>query len=183
MDTTLFERLKNGLSKTKKNIVNRIENLFKTYGKLNDEFYEELEEILVTSDVGIASTTKIVEELKIKVKETSTKETEAALELLKEILISFLKKESGEQKDKYPLCIIVVGVNGVGKTTTIGKLAYNYRQNGKDVLLAAGDTFRAAAVEQLEIWSQKASVNIIKQGEGSDPGAVVYDAVSSAKAR
>lgn len=93
MDTTLFERLKNGLSKTKKNIVNRIENLFKTYGKLNDEFYEELEEILVTSHVGIASTTKIVEELKIKVKETSTKETEAALELLKEILISFLKRK------------------------------------------------------------------------------------------
>lgn len=183
MGETLFEKLKDGLSKTKKNIISRIENLFHSYGSLNDEFYEELEEILISSDIGVASTYKIIEELKNEVRKSDIQDAKKAFNILKEILISFLQIQNCEIKDEYPLCIIIVGVNGVGKTTTIGKLAYSYKKSGKNVLLAAGDTFRAAAVDQLEIWAQRAGVNLIKQGEGSDPAAVVYDAVHSAKAR
>jgi fused signal recognition particle receptor len=180
---TLFEKLKNGLSKTKKNIVSRIENLFYSYGALNDEFYDELEEILISSDIGIESTFRIIEELKNEVRKSGTREAKEAFNILKEILISLLKVQDCEIKKDYPLCIIIVGVNGVGKTTTIGKLAYRYTSNGRKVLLAAGDTFRAAAVDQLEIWAQRAGVNLIKQEEGSDPAAVIYDAVHSSKAR
>lgn len=183
MGGTLFEKLKNGLSKTKKNIVSRIENLFYSYGALNDEFYDELEEILISSDIGIESTFRIIEELKNEVRKSGTREAKEAFNILKEILISLLKVQDCEIKKDYPLCIIIVGVNGVGKTTTIGKLAYRYTSNGRKVLLAAGDTFRAAAVDQLEIWAQRAGVNLIKQEEGSDPAAVIYDAVHSSKAR
>ncbi len=183
MGETLFEKLKDGLSKTKKNIISRIENLFHSYGSLNDEFYEELEEILISSDIGVASTYKIIEELKNEVRKSDIQDAKKAFNILKEVLISFLQIQNCEIKDEYPLCIIIVGVNGVGKTTTIGKLAYRYKKSGKNVLLAAGDTFRAAAVDQLEIWAKRAGVNLIKQGEGSDPAAVVYDAVHSAKAR
>lgn len=183
MGGTLFEKLKNGLSKTKKNIVSRIENLFYSYGALNDEFYDELEEILISSDIGIESTFRIIEELKNEVRKSGTREAKEAFNILKAILISLLKVQDCEIKKDYPLCIIIVGVNGVGKTTTIGKLAYRYTRNGRKVLLAAGDTFRAAAVDQLEIWAQRAGVNLIKQEEGSDPAAVIYDAVHSSKAR
>ncbi len=183
MGGTLFEKLKNGLSKTKKNIVSRIENLFYSYGALNDEFHDELEEILISSDIGIESTFRIIEELKNEVRKSGTREAKEAFNILKEILISLLKVQDCEIKKDYPLCIIIVGVNGVGKTTTIGKLAYRYTRNGRKVLLAAGDTFRAAAVDQLEIWAQRAGVNLIKQEEGSDPAAVIYDAVHSSKAR
>jgi len=178
-----FEKLKDSLLKTKKNIIEKIEGLFSLHPTINDDFLEELEEILIYCDIGVNATLQIIEKLKDRVKESGIKTPDEVVETLKTIIRELLEtKYCGISKD-YPLVIMVVGVNGVGKTTTIGKLAYKYKKEGKKVLLAAGDTFRAAAVDQLEIWSQRAGINMIKHSEGSDPAAVIYDAIYAAKAR
>lgn len=183
MPKIFFEKLKDSLLKTKKNIIEKIEGLFSLHPTINDDFLEELEEILIYCDIGVNATLQIIEKLKDRVKESGIKTPDEVVETLKTIIRELLEtKYCGISKD-YPLVIMVVGVNGVGKTTTIGKLAYKYKKEGKKVLLAAGDTFRAAAVDQLEIWSQRAGINMIKHSEGSDPAAVIYDAIYAAKAR
>lgn len=183
MPKIFFEKLKDSLLKTKKNIIEKIEGLFSLHPTINDDFLEELEEILIYCDIGVNATLQIIEKLKDRVKESGVKTPDEVVETLKTIIRELLEtKYRGISKD-YPLVIMVVGVNGVGKTTTIGKLAYKYKKEGKKVLLTAGDTFRAAAVDQLEIWSQRAGINMIKHSEGSDPAAVIYDAIYAAKAR
>ncbi|MCX7921824.1 MAG: signal recognition particle-docking protein FtsY [Clostridia bacterium] len=179
-----FDRLKEGLQKTRKGITEKIDQVLVSFGKIDEELFEELEEILITSDVGIETTSKIIEDLKKKVKEKKVIDPKMVKELLKEELVSIMQDEDTDLNlNTSPSVIIVIGVNGVGKTTSIGKIANLYKQRGKRVILAAGDTFRAAAIDQLEIWANRVGVDLIKQSEGSDPAAVVYDAVQSAKAR
>ncbi|MFZ5986901.1 MAG: signal recognition particle-docking protein FtsY [Bacillota bacterium] len=179
-----FDRLKEGLKKTKNTITERIDQVLVSFGKIDEELFEELEEILITSDVGIDASMRIIEDLKKKVKETRTTDPRKVKELLKEELREILSSADSDLKlDTAPSVILVVGVNGVGKTTSIGKIANLLKSRGKKVILAAGDTFRAAAIDQLEIWSNRVGVDIIKHTEGADPAAVVFDAVQSLKAR
>jgi fused signal recognition particle receptor len=179
-----FDRLKEGLTKTRKGIVTKIDQVLLSFGKIDEDLFEELEDILVASDVGVNTTLKIIEALKKKVKEQKIVDPREVRDLLKEEIKAILgENSSGLVLQTKPSIVLVVGVNGVGKTTTIGKIAKNFRQMDKKVLLAAGDTFRAAAIEQLEIWSGRAGTDIIKHGEGSDPAAVIFDAIAAAKAR
>ncbi|OPX43216.1 signal recognition particle receptor FtsY [Ruminiclostridium hungatei] len=179
-----FDKLKEGLMKTRRSITEKIDQVLVSFGKVDEELFEELEEILITSDLGIDTTMKIIEDLKAKVKERKIIDPLLVKDLLKEELNEILSEGQNELKlDTKPAVIIVIGVNGVGKTTSIGKIANLYKQQGKKVLLAAGDTFRAAAIDQLEIWAERAGVEVIAQKEGSDPAAVVYDAVAAAKSR
>ena len=179
-----FERLKNGLSKTRNNIVNSIDSVFSGFHTIDEEFYEELEEILVMGDIGIQATGEIISQLKKEVKEKHIKEPLGC----RDILIRSIKEQMKVDENAYNFedrqsVILIVGVNGVGKTTTIGKLASIYKEQGKKVLIAAADTFRAAASEQLEEWAKRAGVDIITGKEGSDPASVIFDAISAAKAR
>ena len=179
-----FAKLISGLSKTRSNIVSGIDSIFKGFSKIDDDFYEELEEILIMGDIGVATTEKIIEGLKEKVKENKIKEPQEC----KELLINTIKEqmdigESAYEFENQTSVILVIGVNGVGKTTSIGKLAANLKSQGKKVVLAAADTFRAGAIKQLEEWANRAGVDIISGNEGGDPGAVVYDAACAAKAR
>ena len=179
-----FKRLSEGLSKTRNSIVSGIDSIFKGFSAIDDDFYEELEEILIMSDVGINATTKIIDNLKEKVKETKTKDPSAC----RKLLMDSMKEQMSVPEDAYDFenkksVVLLIGVNGVGKTTSIGKLAGQLKADGKKVLIAAADTFRAAAIEQLTEWAHRAEVDIIAQKEGSDPAAVVYDAVTAAKAR
>ncbi len=179
-----FAKLISGLSKTRSNIVSGIDSIFKGFSKIDDDFYEELEEILIMGDIGVATTEKIIEGLKEKVKENKIKEPQEC----KELLINTIKEqmeigESAYEFENQKSVILVIGVNGVGKTTSIGKLAGNLKGQGKKVILAAADTFRAGAIKQLEEWANRAGVDIISGNEGGDPGAVIYDAVGAAKAR
>jgi len=179
-----FEKLKKGLEKTRKSITQKVDQLLVEFGKIDESLFEELEEILIASDVGVNTTLKIVEDIRSKVKERKINNPKEIKELLKEELIAILEDNNCRlNMEKSPSVIVVVGVNGVGKTTTIGKIAYNLSKEGKRVILAAADTFRAAAIEQLEIWADRANAEIIKHTEGSDPAAVVYDAIQAAKAR
>lgn len=181
---SLFSRLKDGLSKTKKGITDRVDQLLKSYVKIDEELFEDLEEILITSDVGVNTTMDIVEQLKDRVKSKKITEAIHVRDELKEILSDMLGDEqSALNIEPSPAIILVVGVNGVGKTTTIGKMANRFKKEGKNVLLAAGDTFRAAAIDQLEVWSDRVGVDMIKHSEGSDPGAVIFDAIAAAKSR
>lgn len=179
-----FSRLKDGLTKTRENIVSGIDAVFSSYDKIDEDFYEELEEILVMGDVGINSTQAILERLKKDVKDNHIKEPSAC----KDYLISSIKKQMSVEENEYDFLketsvVMVIGVNGVGKTTTIGKLASLLKGQGKKVLIAAADTFRAAAGEQLEEWANRTGVDIIMGTEGADPTSVLYDAVMAAKAR
>ena len=179
-----FSKLKDGLKKTRESITHRVDRLLVSMGKIDEELFEELEEILITSDVGVDTTLKIIENLKQKVKDTKAKDPVQVKEMLKDEISSILS--SGENQLKLntkPSVILVIGVNGVGKTTSIGKMCNVLKNQGKKVLMAAGDTFRAAAIDQLEIWAKRAEVDIIKHSEGSDPSAVVFDAIAAAKAR
>lgn len=179
-----FDKLKKGLEKTRKGITGTIDQILVSFGKIDEELFEELEEVLIASDVGVETTLKIIEDIRKKVKERKITNPKDVKGLLKEEMVEILK--AGDSKlvlETKPSIIIVVGVNGVGKTTSIGKIASNLKANGKKVILAAGDTFRAAAIEQLEIWSQRSGAELIKHKEGSDPAAVVYDAIQAAKAR
>lgn len=178
-----FNKIKEGLKKTRDAVVGQIDSMLKSFTKIDDELFEELEELLVMGDVGVPTAEKICEELKKKVKKEGIKNPNEIHRLLEETVADMLR--GGEELDisTTPSIILVIGVNGVGKTTTIGKLANNLTKQGKKVILAAGDTFRAAAIEQLEIWADRSHCEIIKQNEGSDPAAVIYDAISAAKAR
>lgn len=178
-----FDKLKKGLSKTKANFTEGINAVFSGFTKIDDELFEELEERLILSDVGFETTEKILDELKDRVKKERITEVEAIKDKLIEIIGEILEKNNNEIDTTGKTVIIVVGVNGVGKTTSIGKIAAFYKSVGKKVLLAAGDTFRAAAAQQLAIWAERAGCEIIKHNEGADPGAVIFDALCAAKNR
>ncbi|AFS78634.1 signal recognition particle-docking protein FtsY [Gottschalkia acidurici 9a] len=180
-----FSRLKSGLSKTRKGITEKIDTVLSSYRKIDEELFEDLEEVLITADVGINTTLDIIEKVKQKVKERKITEVSDIKEVLKEEMKEVLL-QGGDTKlniEPSPSIILVVGVNGAGKTTTIGKLSSRLKNEGKKVLIAAGDTFRAAAIEQLEEWSKRSGVEIISHQEGADPAAVIYDGIQAAKAR
>lgn len=179
-----FSKLVAGLSKTRDNIVSGIESIFTGFSNIDDEFYEELEEILIMADLGINTTTSVIENLKVKVKEQKIKEPKECKELLIESIMEQMQvTESDYEFENQTSIVMLIGVNGVGKTTSVGKLAGQFKDRGKKVIVAAADTFRAAAIEQLTEWANRAGVDIIAQKEGSDPAAVIYDAVTAAKAR
>lgn len=180
----LFSRLKEGLTKTRDNLIKGIDSLFSGFSEIDDDFYEELEEILIMGDLGIKTTSTIIEKLQERVKEEKIKEVAKC----KQILIDSIKEQMSVSEDAYDFenrksVVLMIGVNGVGKTTTVGKLAGQLKNSGKKVMVAAADTFRAAAIEQLTEWANRANVDIIAGQENSDPAAVVYDAVNAAKAR
>ncbi|MEE1516106.1 MAG: signal recognition particle-docking protein FtsY [Lachnospiraceae bacterium] len=179
-----FKRLVSGLSKTRANIVSGFESIFSAFSSIDDDFYEELEEILIMGDIGVATTEKIIENLKCKVKEQKIKEPA----MCKQLLMDSIKEqmnlgEAAYDYENQTSVLLVIGVNGVGKTTSIGKLAGQFKNNGKKVVLAAADTFRAAAIEQLTEWSNRAGADIIASREGADPASVIFDAAQAAKAR
>jgi len=178
-----FSKIAEGLKKTKDSLMGKIDQVLTSFGKVDEELFEELEETLIMADVGTVTATRICEELRKRVKAGAVTDVNEVRSLLKEIIAEMLSGDSELNLSTKPAIILVIGVNGVGKTTTIGKMANNLRQDGKKVLLAAADTFRAAAIEQLEIWADRAQVDLIKHGEGSDPAAVVFDAVNAGKAR
>ena len=179
----IFEKIKQGLKKTRDALFGRIDSLLKSFTKIDDDLFEELEELLVMGDVGMYTAEKICDELKKRVKEQGITDPSEIRGLLEEVITEILSGGQELDLSTKPSIILVIGVNGVGKTTTIGKLAARFVREGKKVILAAADTFRAAAIDQLEIWAERSGADIIKQGEGSDPAAVVFDAISSAKAR
>ncbi len=182
-----FSRLKNGLTKTRQGLISKVENLISLGRGIDEEFYEELEEILILSDIGIQASDKFIEDLRNYVKNEKVKDTNLLKDYLKkkfiEVLESGQKFSSEQNNSKKPYVIMVVGVNGVGKTTTIGKLSSLFMQEGKKVMLAAADTFRAAADEQLEIWGRRADVPVVRGNEGSDPSSVAFDSIKSAVAK
>ncbi len=179
-----FKRIRDGLSRTRSGLIGRIAKVISTKTKIDDDLIGEIEQALLASDIGYDATEKIVKDLRLKVKNEGYDSPGMLGSLLKEEIASSLIGSNGhEQMVSKPTVIMVVGVNGVGKTTTVGKLAYNFKNEGKKVLIAAADTFRAAANEQLKIWADRAGVELIQQRPGTDPGAVAYDAVGSAKAR
>ena len=179
----IFTRIKEGLRKTRDAIFGRIDAMLKSFTKIDDDLFEELEEILVMGDVGINTSEKICEELKKRVKQQGITDPQEINRLLQEVISEMLRGDHELHVSTKPSVILVIGVNGVGKTTTIGKMAANFVRQGKRVTLAAADTFRAAAIDQLQIWADRAGADIIKQNEGSDPAAVVFDSIASAKAR
>jgi fused signal recognition particle receptor len=179
----IFTRLKEGLSRTRSNITSRLDELMKYYSEIDDDFFEELEATLIMADVGIQTTEAIMTHIRRQVKDEKIGDVSKIKDLLRDKVSSILVEDTHNLELPSPTVFLVVGVNGVGKTTTIGKLASLYRKQGKKVLVAAGDTFRAAAGEQLEIWSKRAEVPIVRHGEGADPAAVVFDAIQSAKSR
>lgn len=178
-----FEKIKSGLKKTKDSMMKQVEVLLHSFTKIDENFFEELEETLIMSDVGVQTSGKICEQLRKRVKETGETDSEKIKQMLKEILIGLLGEAEPIDFSKKPTVILVIGVNGVGKTTTIGKLAANLKADGKKVILGAADTFRAAAIGQLDIWAGRAGVDIIKHTEGADPAAVVFDTIAAGKAR
>ena len=179
-----FSRLKDGLTKTRDNFVAGIDNIFNGFSEIDDDFYEELEEVLIMADIGVNTTSKIIENLQQKVKEQKIKE----ISVCKQLLIDSIKDQMRVDEHAYDYenetsVVLLIGVNGVGKTTSVGKLAGQLKDQGKKVILAAADTFRAAAIEQLTEWAGRAGVDLIAQQEGSDPAAVIYDAIAAAKSR
>lgn len=180
----LFDKLKDGLSKTRNGLTDKINEALKLAVTIDEDLYEELEEILITSDIGMDTTMEIIEKLRDKIRKEKINDTELVIPTLKSVIKEMMMEGAEVEEDQEgKKVLLVIGVNGVGKTTSIGKLAAKNKAEGKKVLLAAADTFRAAAIDQLEVWSQRAGVDIIKQSEGSDPAAVVFDAVTAAKSR
>ncbi|MBQ1517994.1 MAG: signal recognition particle-docking protein FtsY [Clostridia bacterium] len=179
----LFAKIKEGLKKTRESVVGQIDSMLKSFTKIDEELFEELEELLVMGDVGINTSQKICEELRKRVKKQGITNPKDVHDLLEEIVAEMLEGGQELNISTKPSIILVIGVNGVGKTTTIGKLANDLRRKHKKVLLSAADTFRAAAIEQLEVWAERSKCDIIKQKEGSDPAAVVFDSIQAAKAR
>lgn len=181
-----FARLKQGLAKTRDGIMGKVDSVLKSYRKIDEELFEDLEEVLIMADIGAETSINIIEDVKDKVKERKLTEVEDIKGLLKEEMKLILNSNGEDTKintDKSPTIILVVGVNGAGKTTTIGKLSNRLKNEGKKVIIAAGDTFRAAAIEQLEEWAKRSGVDIVSHSEGSDPAAVIYDGIQSAKAK
>lgn len=182
----LLDKLIGGLTKTRKEMSGRIDSILSFYKKIDDDLFDDLEEVLVTSDVGVNTTMELIDRLRDRVKAEKVTDPNEVKELLKDEIKGIMKEsiENNELNiEPSPAVILVVGVNGVGKTTTIGKLSHNFKQKGKKVLIAAGDTFRAAAIEQLQEWSNRAGVDIVAHREGADPAAVIYDGIHAAKSR
>lgn len=179
----IFSKIAAGLKKTKDSMMGKLEALMNSFTKIDEDFFEELEELLITCDIGVETSLEICGELRKKVKEKGLTETAQLMDELKEIITEMLGEDTPIDLSAKPAVILVIGVNGAGKTTTIGKLAARYKNEGKNVLVAAADTFRAAAIDQLQVWTERAGVDIVKHAEGSDPAAVVFDAVTAAKAR
>ncbi|PYZ97990.1 signal recognition particle-docking protein FtsY [Alteribacter lacisalsi] len=184
---TVTTKFKDGLSKTRDSFVGQMNELVKDYRKVDEEFFEELEDILISADVGVNTVMQLIDELKDEARRRNISQAEDIQPVISEKLAEMLQKEEDESElnmQKNAMTVILfVGVNGVGKTTTIGKMAHKFREEGKKVVLAAGDTFRAGAIEQLEVWGERAGVDVVKQQAGSDPAAVMYDAVQSAKSK
>lgn len=181
-----FEKLKAGLEKTKASMMAKVEQVFHSFVKVDEAFFEELEETLIISDVGAATAAEVCDRLRKRVKSKGLKEAETIRQELKDILIEILGDDVGlelKSEPGKPAVVLVIGVNGVGKTTTIGKLSAQLKSQGKEVLVAAADTFRAAAIDQLAVWTERAGVDIVRHKEGSDPAAVVFDAINAAKSR
>ncbi len=177
-----FEKLKQGLTKTKEAISNQINNVFSNFRKVDEELLEELEEALIMSDVGVETSVKIIDNLRNRIKLEKVEDADKVKEVLKEEIAKILsEKDTTLHLENTPAVILVVGVNGAGKTTSIGKMAANLKADGKKVLVAAADTFRAAAIDQLEVWTNRAQVDLLKRPEGSDPASVVFDAARKAK--
>ncbi len=181
----LFDKLKTGLTKTRDNLTDKINEALNLAVTIDDDMYEELEEALIMSDIGMDTTVEIIDRLKVKIRKEKINDVEMVKPALKEVIAEMMLEGDyeEEEEDNEKKVMLIIGVNGVGKTTSIGKIAARNKNNGKKVLLAAADTFRAAAIDQLDIWSQRANVDIVKHQEGSDPAAVVFDAVQAAKAR
>lgn len=181
----LFDKLKTGLTKTRDNLTDKINEALNLAVTIDDDMYEELEEALIMSDIGMETTVEIIDRLKAKIRKEKINDVEMVKPALKEVIAEMMLEGDyeEEEEDNEKKVMLIIGVNGVGKTTSIGKIAARNKNNGKKVLLAAADTFRAAAIDQLDIWSQRANVDIVKHQEGSDPAAVVFDAVQAAKAR
>ncbi|MGM0851578.1 MAG: signal recognition particle-docking protein FtsY [Bacillota bacterium] len=182
------EKFKDGLSKTRNNFTSKVNDLVARYRKVDEEFFEELEEILIGADVGFDTVMELIDELKLEVKRRNIQDTEDVQSVISEKLVEIYQGDHEEDtslniQDDQLTVLLFVGVNGVGKTTTIGKMAHMFKEQGKNVVLAAGDTFRAGAIEQLEVWGERVGVPVIKQAAGSDPAAVMFDAVQSAKAK
>ncbi|MGM0902029.1 MAG: signal recognition particle-docking protein FtsY [Bacillota bacterium] len=186
---TVSEKFKDGLTKTRDNFSGKVNDLVARYRKVDEDFFEELEEILIGADVGFETVMELIEELKLEVKRKNIQDPAEVQSVISEKLVEIYENAGKEEQSGLNIqsegltVILFVGVNGVGKTTTIGKLAHKFKTEGKSVLLAAGDTFRAGAIDQLEVWGERVGVDVIKQGEGSDPAAVMYDAVRAAKSR
>lgn len=181
-----FDKLKSGLSKTRNDMSSKIESVLKSFQKIDEELFEDLEDILVSADIGINTTMEIIDRLRDRLREEKVTESSEIKELLKEEIKNLMKESVEDNRlnlDPLPAVVLVVGVNGVGKTTTIGKMSHSFTSEGKKVLIAAGDTFRAAAVEQLEEWSKRANAEFVSHNEGADPAAVVFDGIQAAKAR
>lgn len=180
----LFEKLKSGLSKTRDGFTDKISDMLNLYVNIDEDLYEELEEILITCDIGVDTTLDIIDRLRKKVKEDKIKDPKLIKPCLKQVLAGMLgSNENNSLINGLPAILLVIGVNGVGKTTSIGKISAKLKASGNRVILAAADTFRAAAIDQLEIWSKRANVEIIRHQEGSDPAAVVFDSIQASKAR
>lgn len=178
-----FDKLKSGLAKTKNAVFSQVDSILKSFVKVDEDLLEELEEALICSDMGMECAEKVIDELRDAVREGRLKEPEEVKAALKDILRGMIGEGEPLKLDTTPSIILVIGVNGVGKTTSIGKIAYNLRRQGKSVLVAAADTFRAAAIEQLSVWCDRAGAELVHQNEGSDPAAVVFDAAAAAKKR
>ncbi len=179
----LFDKLKAGLKKTRDSLGSMLQSVFSGGKKVDEELLEELEEVLILADVGVECTTRVMEQLRKTIKEQKLEQAEDVRNALKQILKDMMAKPAPKQEGSGPMVVLVIGVNGVGKTTTIGKLAALWKRQGKKVLLAAGDTFRAAAADQLAIWAERAGVDIVRHQEGADPAAVIFDAIAAGKAR
>ncbi|MGN1319802.1 MAG: signal recognition particle-docking protein FtsY [Acutalibacteraceae bacterium] len=179
----LFSKIKAGLQKTKASISDGISNILNSFTKIDEDLFEELEELLVMSDIGVETSVKICDLLREKVKQNGIKDPNQIKSLMHDIIIEMLGEDAGLKLDTKPSVILVIGVNGVGKTTTIGKLSLMLKSQGKKVVLGAADTFRAAAIDQLGIWAERAGVTMVKSVEGSDPASVVFDTIASAKSK
>jgi fused signal recognition particle receptor len=183
------KKYQEGMKKTRNSFSGKLNDLIARYRKVDEDFFEELEEVLITADVGVTTVMELVEELRMEVKRQKIKDTKGIKDVISEKLVEIYYGDDNEEVEKLQLqenglsVILVVGVNGVGKTTSIGKLAHQLKQQGKNVVLAAGDTFRAGAIEQLEVWGERADVAVIKQNAGSDPAAVIFDGIKAAKSR
>ncbi|WP_055667844.1 signal recognition particle-docking protein FtsY [Desnuesiella massiliensis] len=181
----LFEKLKSGLAKTRDNLTDKVNEILNLAVTIDEDLYEELEEMLITSDIGVETSMEIIEGLRKKIREEKINDPSKIKPVLKSVITEMMKENEkiNEREVTFPKVMLIIGVNGVGKTTSIGKMASKYKQEGHKVLLAAADTFRAAAIDQLEVWSNRASVDIVRHQEGSDPAAVVFDAIQASKAR
>ena len=179
----LFSKISSGLKKTRDSLSGAVNSVISSFTKIDDQLFEELEETLILADTGVNTATAICETLKKKVKEERVTDPEMITEMLKQVIVEMMSNDNKIKTNTKPSMILVIGVNGVGKTTSIGKIANMYKEQGKSVILGAADTFRAAAAEQLTIWAERAGVPIVKHAEGADPSAVVYDTIAAAKSR